>query len=405
MIRQSLMFLYTVLTLSVSLCAQSPTLEALKTHLAQPASERGNLADQPFAKESLSRADAQIAQTLLWEARKAALKSERSEEVSAAKIVIGDKEMPFFVKTFGEKPASGRSLLISMHGGGGAPPKVNDGQWNNQKKLYEMEEGVYVAPRAPTNTWNLWHEGHIDRLFDRLIEDMIVFEDVNPNRVYLTGYSAGGDGVYQLAPRMADRLAAAAMMAGHPNEASPLGLRNLPFTIHMGADDAAYNRNKVAAEWGEKLKALHEADPHGYEHLVKLHAGRGHWMNREDAEALPWMAKFTRQTFPKKIVWRQDDIVGARFYWLAVPVDKAQAGQEIVATLDGQAIDIVAPKDLPVRIRLCDAMLDMDQPITVKMNAGDSTSIKVTRTIAVMDQSLSERADPSMVFCAEIAIK
>ena len=397
------MVLCTLLTMSVSLCAQSPTLDALKSYLAKPANERGAIADQAFAKEPLSKADAQVAQTLLWEARQTELKSERAGEVKAGKIVLGDKEMPFFVKTFGDKPAGGRSLLISMHGGGGAPPQVNDGQWNNQKKLYEMEEGVYVAPRAPTNTWNLWHEGHIDPMFDRLIEDMIVFEDVNPNRVYFTGYSAGGDGVYQLAPRMADRLAAAAMMAGHPNEASPLGLRNLPFTIHMGANDGAYNRNKVAAEWGEKLKALREADPQGYEHLVKLHEGRGHWMNREDAEALPWMAKFTRQTFPKKIVWRQDDIVGTRFYWLAVPADKAQAGQEIVAKLDGQDIDITAPQDLPVRVRLCDAMLDMDQPVRVKLNNGDAKSIKVNRSISAMAQSLAERADPSMVFSAEIA--
>ena len=72
---------------------------------------------------------------------------------------------------------------------------------------------------------------------------------LDPNKVYLMGYSAGGDGVYQLAPRMADRFAAAAMMAGHPNETSPLGLRNLPFTIHMGENDTPYKRNKVAAEW------------------------------------------------------------------------------------------------------------------------------------------------------------
>jgi poly(3-hydroxybutyrate) depolymerase len=36
-------------------------------------------------------------------------------------------------------------------------------------------------------------------MFARLIEDLIVLEDVNPDRVYLLGYSAGGDGVYQLA--------------------------------------------------------------------------------------------------------------------------------------------------------------------------------------------------------------
>ena len=43
--------------------------------------------------------------------------------------------------------------------------RVNDQQWENQKKLYTLDEGIYLAPRAPTNTWNLWHEAHIDRLF------------------------------------------------------------------------------------------------------------------------------------------------------------------------------------------------------------------------------------------------
>ena len=81
----------------------------------------------------------------------------------------------------------------------------------------------------------------------------VAFEDVNWNRVYLLGYSAGGDGVYQLAPRMADRWAAAAMMAGHPNETSPLGLRNVPFVLQVGGLDSGYNRNRVAMEWEKKL--------------------------------------------------------------------------------------------------------------------------------------------------------
>ena len=73
--------------------------------------------------------------------------------------------------------------------------------------------------------------------------------------------SAGGDGVYQLAPRMADRFAAAAMMAGHPNETKPLGLRNLPFAVLMGGDDAAYDRNKKAEEWKQALADLRADDP------------------------------------------------------------------------------------------------------------------------------------------------
>ena len=39
-------------------------------------------------------------------------------------------------------------------------------------------------------------------MYDRLIENMILFENVDPNRVYILGYSAGGDGVYQIAPRI-----------------------------------------------------------------------------------------------------------------------------------------------------------------------------------------------------------
>ncbi len=44
-----------------------------------------------------------------------------------------------------------------MHGGGAVPVQVNDQQWLNQIQLYRPEEGIYVAPRAPTNTWNLSH--------------------------------------------------------------------------------------------------------------------------------------------------------------------------------------------------------------------------------------------------------
>ena len=220
------------------------------------------------------------------------------------------KTLRWLERVFGEAPAGGHSLWISMHGGGGAPANVNDQQWRNQIKLYEPAEGIYVAPRGPSDNWNLWHEAHIDPLFQRLIEDYVVLRGVNPDRVYLMGYSAGGDGVWQLAPRMADRFAAACMMAGHPNEASLLGLRNLPFGIFMGAQDGAYNRNKIAAERAAELARLAQEDTEGgYVHLARLYEGLGHWMERKDAEGVPWMAKFSRQPWPRKVVWQQDDVV------------------------------------------------------------------------------------------------
>jgi hypothetical protein len=316
----------------------------------------------------------------------------------------GDLEMPFHYETFGDKPASGRRLFISMHGGGGAPARVNDRQWENQKRLYRPEEGVYVAPRAPTNNWNLWHEPHIDRLFDRLIENFIVFEDVDPNRVYILGYSAGGDGVYQLAPRMADRWAAAAMMAGHPNDALPLGLRNIGFTIHVGGRDAAYNRNKVAAEWEQKLAELHKADANGYVHLVKIYPDKPHWLDREDAAALDWMAEFTRNPVPDRIIWKQDDVTHGRFYWLAVDADQEKAGAEVVASFAGQQVDLQSSDVTKLRVRLDDRMLDLDKPVTVVAGGKQAFQGTVPRTIATIAQSLSERGDPAGIFSGEVRV-
>ena len=313
--------------------------------------------------------------------------------------------MPYFYKTFGEKPARGRSLYISMHGGGGAPPAVNDQQWENQKGLYELEEGVYLAPRAPTNTWNLWHQDHIDRLFSRLIENMIVFEDVDPDRVYLMGYSAGGDGVYQLAPRMADRFAAVAMMAGHPNETSPLGLRNLPFTLHMGGKDDAYNRSQTARDWEKKLEELHKGDPNGYVNWVKIYPDKGHWLDRMDAAAIPWMAKFRRDALPKKIVWKQDDVVHDRFYWIAASPKSMRDRAEVAVERDGQAVRIQTSDADRLTVLASDRLFDLDQPVTVQWGTGKLFSRKVARTIAVLARTLEERGDPQGVFSGEITVE
>ena len=381
-------------------------LEALKTALdAKPASLADALA-KDFAKVPLTKADAAAARELLWKAHVAQIQKDRADEVKNKLIKDGKLEMPYDFKTFGKKPDGGRSLWISLHGGGGAPKEVNDQQWENQKGLYKVEEGIYLAPRAPTNTWNLWHEGHIDRMFGRLIEDLIVTEDVNPDRVYVLGYSAGGDGVYQLGPRMADSWAGAAMMAGHPNGVSLLSLRNVPFALQVGANDSAYDRNKVGKQYGEQLDKLQKDDPKGYEHFVKIREGKGHWMDLEDKEALPWMAKFTRNPVPERVVWKQTGTVHARFYWLAVPTDQAKGDSLVVVKRDGQTIEITSAEKIEkLFVRLDDRMTNLDKPITVTYDGKELYKGTATRTIATIFKTLDGRGDPKLVFDAEITVE
>jgi hypothetical protein len=385
--------------------ASAKVLRDLEVWIKLPRDQRPAIPDAA-AQTPLTKADAAAAGRVLWEDRVAALKVERAAEMQEKVLTHGDKRMKYEVVKFGDS-AAGQPLFISMHGGGNAPPHINESQWENQVQLahaYKPAAGLYVAPRAPTDTWNLWHEPHIDVLFARLIENMIAVEGVDPNRVYLMGYSAGGDGTYELAPRMADRFAAASMMAGHPNAVSPLGLRNLPFTIHVGAEDAGYGRNKVAVEFGEKLAALQKADPGGYVHLLRLHKGRGHWMNLEDREAIPWMEKHTRNPVPDKIVWHQSSVTHDRCYWLAIPKADAKAGQDITAERKEQNITVTAKANDRVTVLLNDRMLDLDQPVTVTWNGKTLEPRRVSRTLAVIRRTMEQRGDPFLNFSAEIVL-
>jgi hypothetical protein len=359
---------------------------------------------EPANARPLSRAEAESRRTQFIDRYRADTRKIAQADLAAQAIEAAGKRMPIWWKVYGDKPAGGRALYISMHGGGGAPAEVNDKQWDNQKRLYKPEEGVYVAPRAPTDTWDLWHQGHMDTLFDHLIRDMVLIEGVDPDRVYLMGYSAGGDGVYQLGTRMADRFAAASMMAGHPNETRPDGLRNLPFAIFMGGKDAAFNRNEIAAQWKTTLDELSAKDPGGYPHQVTIYPENGHWMERKDAVAVPWMAKFTRNLRPSRIVWLQDDVTEPRFYWLENPAPKA--GQRVVAHREGQVITIdEAPGIEQLRILLDDGMLDLDQPVKVMFEGRTLFEGTVPRTAATIARTLGDRGDPKAVFTAEILVR
>lgn len=403
--------------------APSPT-SALRNFLNQDANLLSSVQKQAFAEKKLTQQEAQTAVKMLASNKLTHLKKIRKEEFTNKSITLDEKTLKYEYRKLGRTPNNGHSLYISMHGGGGAPKQVNDKQWSNQIKLYTPKEGIYVAPRAPTDTWDLWHLPQVDLLFDRLIENFIIFENINPNKVYIMGYSAGGDGTYQLAPRMADRWAGAAMMAGHPGDAQTYNLRNLPYFIQCGGKDGAYKRNQWTEAWGKKLDELTQENPGEYPHKWIVYPRYGHWMNLKCKQAIPWMAKNSRNPWPKKVSWYQDNVTHRRFYWLAN--NNPQEGQLIKAEVVGQTITVKTPDEnqhtdpptlgepnskafthLPsVTLRLSDQLLNLDQPITVKTADGAVLfQGKVKRTIAAIAESIQQRLDTTSAASATLTIK
>ena len=326
----------------------------------------------------------------------------RSDEMEDQVIKLKDKKIKFDIKHFGEQGEDGWSLFISLHGGGGTTESENNRLWNRHKTLYELEDGILFTPRSPSNTWNMWFQSHVDTFFNRIIQNMIAFHNVDPNKIYIMGRSAGGDGIYQVAPRMADRFAAAAMSAGHPNDSSPLGLRNTAFTIHMGENDSLYNRNDMAVKWGNDLRKLNEEDPEGYRYYIKIYKNKGHWMDNLEASALDWMSDFIRNPYPSKVVWKQGNVLHKRFYWLRN--EDPSFGDLIECNIDDQIITVLSSSSSKIIIQLNDDLVDMDREITVNYLGRQLFKGFVYRDIDIIKRSIREYGDPKSVYYGEIRL-
>ena len=136
---------------------------------------------------------------------------------------------------------------------------------------------------------------------------------------------------------------------------------------------------------------------------MEIHQGKGHWMDRQDAKALPWMAGFVRHLRPKRVVWLQDDVTHSRFYWLAAeePVPRSRVEVE----LSGQTITLLGAQNLSQLIlRLDDSMLDLKQPVVVMQGEQKLFEGQVPRTLAVLVKTLQERGDPTGVWCSELKL-
>ncbi|MCF0145915.1 MAG: hypothetical protein HUJ73_04945 [Eubacterium sp.] len=228
-----------------------------------------------------------------WEAyaAEAGEDEERLEEISAVEeysdgiiceMSQNDRTMRYFVTVRGEPDENGLyPLYITLHGGGGAPAEANDEQWQQMCEYYKgrVENGIYVACRGIEDEWNLHFRDESYAFYDRLISNMILFAGADPNRVYLMGFSAGGDGVYAISPRMADRFAAVNMSSGHPNGVSMLNMANLPIAIQVGVRDfysESVMRCVRGAEMENILNSLREKYGFGYPHQVWVHVPEGH---------------------------------------------------------------------------------------------------------------------------------
>ncbi len=396
----------------------------------------------------------ELAKSLAWEEYVESVKAPiklrngktvyRKDEIQKNKttqITIGNTTMKVMTKVVGTAPEGGYPLFLVYHGGGYDPSgQTNESQWSGMADRYAQIPGIYCSIRSVSDNESSGQIFSTDiswQFYDRIIENCIVFMNANPNQTYIVGYSAGGNGVYQIAPRITDRLASATMTAGHPENIDLTNLFNLPFYLQVGELDTAYSRHTITVEYCQKLDTLAKQKG-GYPHECFVHANKQHgvvgdnksaqtviadlpaWLNAQkngteytggtktaETHAAKLMTTHTRNPIPTRVIWNLNTTAKSNlqrglntFYWLATDAD----GGSIDASYD-KATNTITVKSCTMRsgkltVYLNEDMVDLFKPVTVKLPSGKELTFTPEISLDVIRKTTAERGDPNYQFCA-----
>ena len=148
-------------------------------------------------------------------------------------------------------PAKKWELRVQLHGGVGREPQ--EGRQPQSLRI-PGESQIYIEPQASEEAaW--WHTSQVDNILS-LLDTVKRKYNIDESRIYVTGISDGGTGVYFLAMREPNAWSACLPLNGHPlvlanRDARIQGnlylgnLVNCPLYIVNGDHDPLYPRRSL----------------------------------------------------------------------------------------------------------------------------------------------------------------
>ena len=125
-------------------------------------------------------------------------------------------------------------LLVFLHGAGERGSDINLVKKHGPPKLVENDPDfpfVVISPQCPPG--GFWNTDHLLQLIRKTIKE----QNVDPERVYLTGLSMGGFGSWALAAEAPELFAAVAPICGGGDPGSAAKLVDIPFWVFHGDAD------------------------------------------------------------------------------------------------------------------------------------------------------------------------
>ena len=184
-------------------------------------------------------------------------------------------------------------LVLHLHGGGGRGDCNRGHAGRNsimQTLLSEQNRqdfpAIVLAPQCPPYPYRWAGEQNVMQAVMGLLEDIIETHDVDAARVYIAGYSLGGQGTWAMLAEFPDFFAAAVPVCGwYDPERAPL-IAHIPIWVFHGAHDRIVDvqgsRDMVAA-----LEAAGSTSVIYTEYRTEGHSS---WQRAwREPELFPWM--------------------------------------------------------------------------------------------------------------------
>jgi poly(3-hydroxybutyrate) depolymerase len=340
----------------------------------------------------------------------------------------GYEGWPYVVRVPEEyRPDEPVPLLIYLSGGQGLaldPAQASAGA---------MDATGYLVVYPHAGRW--WWRRDATDMVDALIDEVERTYNVDPDRVYLTGFSNGGTGAFWYANLWPHRFSAVATLMGAGMflpPASPedvpaaANLSNLPVLLLHGDADSTVNP-QATERTAELLRpgrhaALEKHLFHGVGHEILV--GRA-----DGGLTLGFFARQDRHPFPQEVSFETRSLASPRRYWVEI-VRKADAAPNVAVhaaggdagALAGAFLSSLSPASVTGRIEsgntirlqtrnvsrlrllLRPELLDGSGPVRVFVNGRKVYDAPLPHNCALYRQSLAEHPDPYLAYTAAITI-
>ena len=380
--------------------------KAALAYFSAPADEQATWKFDAKLDQALTAQESPV-RAAVWKAYQTApIHTALKKDFEAKEVRYNEHTSAFTVKEVGKRPAKGWPLVIAMHGGGGVPKKINDSQWDQMKIYYKDQTSVegykYVALRAPNDVWNGFYDNYVPPLVINLIRQFTLFGDVDPDKVFLMGYSHGGYGAFFIGPKIPDRFAAVHASAAAPTDGtiSALSLRNTRFTFMIGENDTAYGRRERCEKFSAEIEKLKAANRGEFPVEMEFKKGFGHG-GLPDRDKIKELYDHTRNVVPRRLTWEPTDTILTDFFWLSV--SEPAKGQSIDAAIKENTATITTVKVKQFELGVDGRLVKLDQPLKVSLNGKEQT-VKLQPSLLTLCQSIAHRGDPALAFTCRVRL-